>query len=374
MRSVRPTTVITITALVVLTLLAFYGLYLLRDVLVLCLIGILIATAIEPVVERLRRGPFSRGQGVLIVYLGLFCLLIGLGALIVPTVAGEIGLVIESLPTTAADLRASLAAVDNALVRQLATLVLGRVEQAPAEARAAVTAPETASRVVEAGRSVVESVVAVVTVFIIGFYWMLERARIRRTLLILLPPERRGRAAEIWTTIEIKLGGWVRGQLALMITIGLMAGLGYGLLGLKYAVVLAVWASLTELIPMIGPIIGTVPAVLVALTQSLQLAAVVLVFGIIIQMIENNILVPRIMERAVGISPLTVILGILAGSTLGGITGALLAVPIAGALQVIIQELLSPAEAIAAPISMAPPAAPTTPESHLIGAGPRDQP
>ena len=373
MRQVRPTTVVMVTALVALTLLGFYALYLLHEVLILCFIAILVATAVEPLVERLRRGPFSRGQGVIIVYVGIFGTLIGLGALIVPPIAAEVSRVVESLPRTAADLRASLATVDNRLIQQGAGTVLGKVEQAPAEAQAAATAPETAERVVEAGRSLVEIIVEVMTVFIIGIYWLLERTRVKRGLLRLFRLEHRARANEIWATIETKLGGWVRGQLVLMLAIGLMSGLGYGAMGVKYAVVLAVWAAVAELIPMVGPILGTAPAVLVALTQSVQLAAIVLVYGIIIQVIENNILVPRIMGHAVGISPLTVLLGILAGSTLGGITGALLAVPLAGALQVIYQELFPSSADTAAPTALAETEAPApvTPEPRLVEAGSR---
>src|SRR5215510_2685930 len=136
--------------------------------------------------------------------------------------------------------------------------------------------------------------------------------------------------------VEEKLGGWVRGRLLLMLAVGVMATLGYTVIGLPNAILLGVAAGLFEIVPMIGPFLAFAPAVLVALATNPPQAVAVLVFALVIQQIESNILVPRVMGRTVGISPLTVLLGILVGSVLAGLPGAFLAVPLAGALQVIL--------------------------------------
>jgi predicted PurR-regulated permease PerM len=191
------------------------------------------------------------------------------------------------------------------------------------------------------GLSVVEGLFAGLTVFVVAFYWLTERVAIKRAFVLLFPTERRQMVDTIWNEVEGVLGGWVRGQLLLMLFIGVLAGVGYTLIGLKYALVLAVLAALLEIVPLVGPWLGAIPAILVALTQDVRMAFLVGLYILIIQLIEGNVLVPRVMGRTVGISPLIVIVGILVGAALGGIPGALVAVPLAAALQVVLRHTLS---------------------------------
>jgi predicted PurR-regulated permease PerM len=132
----------------------------------------------------------------------------------------------------------------------------------------------------------------------------------------------------------------VRGQLLLMLAIGVMSGVGFWALGLPNPLALAVLAGLFEIVPLVGPILSAAPAILVALAIDPWKALVVAGYALLIQQIENNILVPRIMGRTVGINPLVVLIGILIGAALYGIPGAFLAVPVAGALQVILAHTL----------------------------------
>lgn len=144
----------------------------------------------------------------------------------------------------------------------------------------------------------------------------------------------------VWLEVEEKLGGWVRGQLILMLAIGIMAGIGYTVIGLPNAALLAVAAGLFEIVPMLGPVLAFAPAVLVALTIDPSKALIVIVYALVIQQIESNVLVPRVMRETVGVSPLTVLLGILIGAALYGLPGAFLAVPVAGAVQVLLAHAL----------------------------------
>jgi predicted PurR-regulated permease PerM len=145
----------------------------------------------------------------------------------------------------------------------------------------------------------------------------------------------------VWMEVEEKLGGWVRGQLLVMLAIGVMAGVGYFALGLPNPILLGVAAGLFEIIPMIGPFLAFAPAVLVALAViDPSRAVAVMVYALVIQQIESNVLVPRVLGRTVGVSPLTVLLGILVGAALAGLPGAFLAVPLAGALQVVLAHVL----------------------------------
>jgi predicted PurR-regulated permease PerM len=140
----------------------------------------------------------------------------------------------------------------------------------------------------------------------------------------------------VWLEIEEKLGGWVRGELLLMLAVGVMSGLGYWVLGLPNPLLLAVLAGLFEIVPMIGPILSSAPGILVALATDPLKVVLLAAYALLIQQIENNVLLPRIMGHTVGISPLVVLVGILVGAALYGLPGAFLAVPIAGGLQVVL--------------------------------------
>jgi predicted PurR-regulated permease PerM len=188
--------------------------------------------------------------------------------------------------------------------------------------------------------SFVGIVFTVVSAMIVAYYWMTEKAIIKRLVLGLFPMDRRDRAHALWDEIEDKLGGWARGQVLLMLIIGGVSTVVYGALGLPSFFLLGIWAGITELIPFIGPFLGGGLAVIVAFTEGWQKAAVVLLFVIVLQQLEGNVIVPRVMRNAVGLTPLSVILAVLVGSTLLGPLGAILAIPVAAAVQVLISELL----------------------------------
>lgn len=140
--------------------------------------------------------------------------------------------------------------------------------------------------------------------------------------------------------MQMKIGKWLRGQLFLSLIIFLLSWLGLSVLGVKYALVLAVFAGVTELIPYFGPFIGGVPAVLIAFTQSPTLAILVIVLYVVIQLIENHVLVPKVMQKAVGLNPVVTIIVILIGAKLAGILGIILAVPVTTALGVAAKDLI----------------------------------
>jgi len=195
----------------------------------------------------------------------------------------------------------------------------------------------------ETGISVVGGFLGIFTILVVAFYWIVGHKAIRQSLLQGLPNGQRSRGEHIWDDVEVTLGAWVRGQLLLMLAIGATFLLGLSALGVKYAVLLAVVAACAELLPIIGPWVGTTPAVLIALTQGVPMALLVLAFGIVVQLVETNVLLPRVLGHAVGVSPLLVFLSILVGAELLGLLGALLAVPVVAAMAVVLQDLRAPA-------------------------------
>jgi predicted PurR-regulated permease PerM len=311
--------------------LGIYLLWRIQDVVFLLFLAILLATTIEPAVDRLRRGPFSRGTGVLTIYTAIV-LAVGLPlVLLAPSVAAEAGTFADNLPARFDGLRQFGEHLEPMPLR---TVVVGVLRQAAAELRHPATANGQA--IVSIGADVVATALKALLVFVLAFYWLLERSAIRRALLQAVPQRHASTAGAIWNELEVKLGAWVRGQLFLMLVVGVVSAVGFFLLGLPSPIVLAVLAALAEVIPIVGPYLAFAPAILVTLATQSDRLIIVVTFAIVVQLIESNVLVPRVMQHALGISPLTILLGIQVGAILYGLPGALLAVPVAAAVQVIL--------------------------------------
>jgi predicted PurR-regulated permease PerM len=313
---------------------SLYLLWRVQEVLFLLFLAILLATAIEPIVNRLRRGPFTRGTGTLVVYTAIVLLIAIPAYAVLPSLAGQAGAFTETLPERLGTLRSYAAQ----LPRPLQSTIVSALDSALNSAQAPPTAGQ--EQLVEAGATALHTLLSILSVFVLAFYWLIERASLKRVVLRMVPRHRARDVNTVWMEVEEKLGGWVRGQLILMLAVGAMATIGYWIIGLPNPFLLGVAAGLFEIVPMVGPFLAFAPAVLVALANSPGQAVAVLIYALVIQQIESNVLVPRVMGRTVGVSPLTVLLGILVGSALAGLPGAFLAVPLAGALQVILAHTL----------------------------------
>ncbi len=155
----------------------------------------------------------------------------------------------------------------------------------------------------------------------------------------LFPKDSQDEVEDIILKVEEKLGSWLRGQITLSVTIGLLTWIALTIAGVDYALPLALMAGLLEILPTIGPIIAAVPAIIVALSDDPTKALIVLVIYIVIQLFENHVLVPRIMAKAVGLNPLVVLLGIIIGAKLLGVAGALLSVPFISLITVVVNTI-----------------------------------
>ena len=308
-----------------------------HEVIFLMFLGILLATAIEPIVNRLRRGPFSRGTGVLAVYTVIVIMIAIPTAIVAPSLGNQADAFAASIPQKVESLRPLLEQVRPAALANAGIRMLDQAKETAANPVSPVVAEtDLMSVIASAGHFLLNFF----TVFFLAFYWLVERATIKRAVLRIVPPSRAKGVNAVWLEVENKLGGWVRGQLLVMLVMAILAGTGFYFLGLPNPILLGAIAALGELVPIIGPVLAFAPAVVVALGMDLQTAMLVLGYAVIVQQIESNFLLPRIMGHAVGVSPLTVVLGILIGAIMYGLPGAFLAVPVAGALQVIVAHWL----------------------------------
>jgi predicted PurR-regulated permease PerM len=313
---------------------ALYAAYLLKDVLLLLYVAGLLAIGISPAVRWIERRSegrrLPRWIAILFIYLGL------LGV-----IAVTLMLVVPPLVAQAAELWTNLPAYVDTVQRKLVQYRLishtyswsELLRQAPNPGIALVG-------VLGAVQGVLGLVGALVTVLVLPYYLLLEAPALQVTFVKFFAREHRAMLARVIHNVTNKVSAWLSGQLILSLIIGTTAALGLWLLGVPYFYVLAVVAGIGELIPVVGPILAAVPAILVALTVSPQTAAFTIVYFTAQQFIENHFLVPRVMERQVGVSPVTVIAALLIGSELLGIVGALLAVPTAAIIQVLVNEYL----------------------------------
>lgn len=172
-------------------------------------------------------------------------------------------------------------------------------------------------------------------VLLLAFWFMVDGALVRAAIAQVVPDQYRQRVRFVEDTLSTVLGGYIRGQLTMAAIIGISAGVGCWLLGVQYPIVIGLLAFFFELVPMVGPILAAVPAVMISAFQPFPLVLYVVAFFILMQFVENNILAPRITAGAVGVHPIAAILGLVAGFEAAGIVGALFALPLLSALSVI---------------------------------------
>ncbi|HVM31169.1 MAG TPA: AI-2E family transporter [Candidatus Limnocylindrales bacterium] len=314
------------------------GLGMAARVAVLVFIAILLASALDPLVDRLRaRLPVGRGVVVLLVYAVFFIIVLLLAFLIVPGAIAQFGDLGQKLAPLLADARAWAATIEPRALSQSLRAVITAVEQTVA--RPVPDEPD-ADDIIAIGLTVADIAISVAAVLAMVYFWLTGRARLQRFALAMLPEDRRAGTREAWNEVEFRLGAWVRAQLILMGSIGLMTGVAYAVIGLEGAVLLAVIAALAEAIPLVGPALGAIPALVVAATTgSIETVLLVAVVYAAIQTVESNVLVPIVMRNTVGVPPFMVVAGVLAGAAIAGVVGAVVAVPLVAAVIVVLSRI-----------------------------------
>jgi predicted PurR-regulated permease PerM len=324
-------------AVVAAALTIFYAAYLVRDILLILYVSVLLSVGLGPLVRRIEHAVPAgvprppRWLAVLGIYLIVVGFFTVLGLMIVPPLIVQVQELWQRVPEFIANGQGWLmyyGILDHELTLEEA------VRNAPGPGDAFGT-------VAMALTSTLTGLAAFITVLILTFYLLLESDDLFDGFTRLFPRADRPRVDAVARQISTKISAWLSGQMILAGTIGVMTALGLYLLGIPYFYVLALLGAIGEMIPVVGPVLSAIPAVGVAMTISPRSAVFVALLMLAIQQFENHILVPKVMERQVGVSAVTVIVALLMGAMLLGIVGALLAVPTAAIVQVIIQELLN---------------------------------
>ncbi len=295
---------------VVLLLAALWLVFQIRDVIFIIFVAFIIMSALNPLVDRLQKLRLPRSLSILIVYIIVWGLIGSVLAIIIRPLFDQTTHLLTLLP-------AALGRIELFSNNQevITTQFLNRIGTLPADIFKFIV-------------EVFGNLLSVFTTLVISFYMLLERRNLDEIASSVFGHDNQGKVSKIITTIETRLGGWVRGEIVLMFSIGIMTYVGLSLLGVEIALPLAIIAGILEVVPNIGPTISAVPAVLVALTIHPFTAIATVALYILIQLLENNLLVPHIMRRAVGVNPLVSILSLMIGLRLAGPAGAVLAIPL----------------------------------------------
>lgn len=321
-----------------LAMVATIGWALLRgtNVVLLIVVAILLATGLEPAVGWIRtRTGLGRAPTILLVFAGFFLLVALLILLIVPSAVAQLSELSDRLPKILSDLKDWAATLQPAVLGE----AIARLAETLRTALTSPGKPPDSSDLVAAGATAAEAIISVISVFALIFFWLTGHQRIQRFLLALLPADARSGVHLAWNEVETRLGLWVRGQLILMTTLFGMTTVAYFLLGLEGALFLGLFAGIAEAIPIVGPAIGAVPALIVAgASGRIELIFLVAIVYVVIQVIEGNVLVPMVMRSTIGVPPFIVIMSLLFGAALGGVVGAFLAVPFTAAVVVILER------------------------------------
>lgn len=303
-----------------------------REVLILVFIAAVLAAGIAPAVHRVRvlgrfylRRNIPRGPAVLLVYFPFLIVAAVLAVLVLPSLVVETRELSAQLPMLVEEnvLRPLDRYVPVAGVREW---LEGGVEVEPAKVFGVVRG---------AGR-LAGSVVAVL--FMVA-YMLIDAHRLRNVILLIHPPEVRSERRRTLTRIANRMSSWLSGQLVLCGFIGVFTFFALLLLRIPYALPLAILATLGELVPVIGPIVGTIPALAIALLHSRWQFWAVLVFAIVLQKVENLFIAPRVMARKVSITPLSAFIAFMIGASLLGVVGAVIAIPAAAIVHVAFEEI-----------------------------------
>ena len=315
-------------------------LYQVRSTLLLVYVSALFAMGISPlvrVVERQRVVDIGRRLprwvAILLIYGVIVGALFSIAALVIPPLVDQAEELSRTLPSKIDEAQAALVRIG--VLRRPITLGEA-VQQAPVSGGAAAF-----TTIFGAVRNIVGGLFGLVMLIILAFYMLVESRLIFAFFVSLFAVRHRPRVAVISKTVVKKVSAWLGGQLLLALIIGTTSAVGLGLMGVPYFYVLALISAIGEMIPMVGPILAAIPAVLVAVTVSPGLAIGVVVFFTVQQQLENHILVPKVMGRQVGLSAVAVIVSLAVGGELLGVVGAILSVPTAAIIQVLVQELVT---------------------------------
>ena len=324
---------------IIFVLLLILFLYNIKEILAIVFIAWVLASALDPLVDKLQQYKIPRFVSILAIYLLLLLILSLTFFLIIPPVAQEITVLTKEFPKY---YQPVIDFINNFKKTSVEYGYFDNVQKALEGFGNTLTS--ITSGIYNAATGFIGGLIMVFAVLVITFYMTIQEEGIKNFLLLIVPAHYQPFIVQKINKIQKKLGSWLWGQIVVMICVGVLSAIALKIIGVPYVLVLAIFAGFCEFIPIIGPIISAVPAVLFSLTamgDSPLKPILVIIAYIVIQQLENQILVPKIMNKAVGLNPIIVIITMLIGAKLGGVFGIILAVPAATIIGIFLEDFFA---------------------------------
>jgi predicted PurR-regulated permease PerM len=319
---------------VILVLFTLFFVFQLRHIIFIIFISVILALIANPAVDKMQKKKIPRVAGAAILFLSAFMVMGLLAYIVAPPLAKEVSQLTSQFP-------AYLEQIDiNSSFTQDQSF--NYIDSEPFQNILIETGnflKNVTSNFVSVILGLLGGLLSAILILVISFYFIVEEKGIEKFVENVIPYDFRPRALKVIKKTESKLGKWFIGQLFLGLIVGLLSFIGLSILGVPYALVLGIIAGMMELIPYIGPTLASIPAILIAFTVSPLLAVLTLLLYFLIQQFENYLIVPKVMERSVGLHPVIIIIAMLIGGQLAGILGVILAIPVTTIISIILEDV-----------------------------------
>jgi len=304
----------------VLLLLLLWFLFFIKDIIFALFASLFLMTILNPMVTKLSKIKIPRAVSIIVTYILVFGLFGVVIVSIVPPLVEQTTNFANSLPANLKNL-----GIFTYLEGDVAKELVTRLGGIPAQ-------------IIKAGVSFFSNAVSVLVVLVFTFYLLQARDKLDVQLGLFFGDEKRKELGKLIDRLEVRLGGWARAQIALMTIVGFITYLGLVLLGIPFALPLAILAGLLEIVPILGPFLAAIPLVIIGLSISPVMGLAVVALAFLVQQLENYVLIPKIMQKSAGVSPIITLLALAIGAKLAGVFGILFAVPVVITLQVLLTE------------------------------------
>ncbi len=299
---------------------SLWFLYFIRDIVLQLFAALLLMTILNPIVKKLSKIKIPKTLSVLVSYILIFGVFgFAIGILLPPLVEQTTNLA-NNLPKYFQD--SGITKYANGDVLKEIVSQLGSVP----------------SQVIKAGFSFFTNILNILTVLIFAFYLLLIRDKFEKNLEFMFGKTKGEDMSKLINQLEVRLGGWARGQLLLMLLVGISSYIGFIILGIPYALPLALLAGIFEIVPYLGPVVASIPAIILGFSISPFVGGATIGLAVLIQQLENYLFVPKIMEKSTGVSPIITLLSLAVGAKLAGITGMVISIPIVIIIQTLLQN------------------------------------
>ncbi len=323
-----------------LIILGIYFIYSIRDVLALLFIAIVLVSAIDPAVDWMHKKKIPRSLGVLLIY---FILFLAIGLMIyflIPSIQQQFSDFSQNLPSYGEKLSVPLENFRHAFEGSKFGLDINRLIEGVESSLS-----EISGNIFSKTFGIFSGMISLIAVLSLTFYMATVEDGFGKFLRMVIPENHQEYAISLMERIKNKIGKWMQGQLVLMFLVFILDYIGLSLVGIPYALVLALFAGIMEIIPYAGPIISAIPGVILGFMISPWIGLITLLVYILVQQFENHIIIPQVMKRAVGLNPIVIILALFVGVKIGGMLGAVLAIPAVTAISVFAGDILKKKEA-----------------------------